>query len=964
MAPLAIDEYKHQLAAKYGDRRLAEFQAEWKQVQQYFEAVSDKLSDTYTIEKVLAVGGTGIVHIAQHKRFDKPVAIKINRPNVDPEAVSMVANEATVLPTLHHPNIIQVLDLGELGEYTPKLTYIVEPFVTGSRPLFTSSKPDREGTWLGVAIERLRKTFPGAPPPHLDDNSGQATQQVLSLLGDVAALFSQWASLLHHVHSHRLAVPSGYVYLDVKPENVLVDEHAHLTSIDYGSIEHLDPTDHSPLEVFFTELYAHPDLLRKKKDKASSNRVRAGIKRSELNHAFDYYALGSSLLEVLNAIAEIRPHVIPRLPLYRSLHFLATRLLVGHNSSRQQDNHYPLAAQVFPSLREADYDTLKYHNLDDVYRDLAKERGGWNLDERVPELAAYSRDIVRVVPGFNTVLTPRLRGAIEHPLVARLKHVTQLGLVSLVYPTADHSRYDHALGSYTYTTYYVKSLFNDLGNPVFRSLVDSTDLSAVLLAALLHDLGQYPLAHDLEEVHARIFKHGRIGLELLEDTMVDQHGRTLRQIIEDPDNGWGVSIDLLRRILGAHTKNASLTAEDGEDTADVSPQTASFKIEVLAAIIDGPVDADKADYIIRDSARCELPYGAQLDLERLLRVLTVAIIPDEATPQRRFTLGVYDKGIVSAHAFGQARYQLLSSVYWHHTVRIAKAMLQYATAIGLPREVFGVESHRRRVSELELRERLLAFIKALVPPFAMPHNAQQPPVRRNSGALDMESTPPEEVLDTVLSETEGLTTATGATKWYPGVAWTDWLMLEWVRGLPSATEHSRALIDGIQTRQLYKRIAAFVRGGPHDSIIHQLEALSWSERIAVCQKLHDCVCKKLRRQWGSLDTASFMNKSSFDKLASSRLLILIDIPVPAKKIGFDRPLGIVPELRDKASQQDVRQASEDKLWRETMTRMVGGIAPVRILCHPHVRNLVCAAYSPLDGTMATEVTGILAEIDH
>ena len=248
------------------------------------------------------------------------------------------------------------------------------------------------------------------------------------------------------------------------------------------------------IKVFFTKHYAHPVLKDLKGEEASSNRVMRGIKQANLKPKFDYFALGISMLEILNAIAEIKSHLSTPIALYRSLHFLATRLLDGENSTRQPDRNFKHASQVFPGLREEDYEHLRYNNLDDTHRDLEKELGRWSLEDRLPELASYSKDIVRVVPGYNTVLTPRLRRVIEHPLVARLKYVTQLGLVSLVYPTADHSRYDHSLGSYTYTTYYVKSLFNDLGNPLFRNLVGTADVKAVLLAALLHDLGQYPLA--------------------------------------------------------------------------------------------------------------------------------------------------------------------------------------------------------------------------------------------------------------------------------------------------------------------------------------------------------------------------------------------------------------------------------------------------------------------------------------
>jgi HD superfamily phosphohydrolase len=952
MTKLTSEEYIRQLGAKYGDRRGSEFRAESNKVAAYFEAVSTRLSATYTIEKVLAVGGTGIVHLGRHERFPQPIVLKINRPNIDPEGKSMVANEAQVLPRLNHPNIIRVLDVGDMPELTPTLTYVVEPFITGSKPFFTFDKDHVSETWLYGRIEQLRHAMPEVLDLSRDDDAGQGTGRLVSLLGDLAALFSQWVSLLFHLHSKHDDADNGYVYLDVKPENVLIDEHLHLTSIDYGSVERVDLRDPSPIEVFYTERYAHPKLIRRKKDKASSNRVRGAIKRSELTYQFDYFALGISMLEVLNEIALVRPHVVPQLPLYRSLHFLATRLLDGQNSSRKEDDHYPHSSQVFPGLHDSDYLQLGYDNLSDVDRDLEKERGRWSLENEVPELAAYSKDIVRVVPGYNTVLTPRLRGVIEHPLVARLKYVTQLGLVSLVYPTADHSRYDHSLGSYTYTTYYMKSLFNDLGNPLFRNLVGTEDLNAVLLAALLHDLGQYPLAHDLEEVHDRIFKHGRIGETLLEDATPDRRGRTLLQIIEDPQNGWGVRADTLRRVLGAHSKNQLLAEAE---------QRTPLKIEVLASVVDGPVDADKADYIIRDSVRCELPYGSQLDLERLLRVLTVAIIPEEASPMRRVTLGVYDKGLTSAHAFGLARYQLFATVYWHHTARIAKAMLQYATAMGLPLEVFGPSTPNRERKELEIRERLLEFVKSLVPPFRQSLNESPGPVLGREPDFDLAAEPPEQVLASLASDTgasSGEEDSAVRSDWYAGVAWTDWLMLEWITDLPRGSAQSRNLLHGIQVRRLYKRIATFARDGAHDSLIRKLDELDWPERVDLCSKLHERVCDRLRRDWANLNTRN-ISESAFEKLCKSHLLILIDIPNPSKKIGYDRPLGLVPELKEKSYQQDARQPAEDKSWREITSRMIEGIAPVRILCHSDIRNLVSALFVPVETSIAKELESLL-----
>lgn len=954
------DEYKNQLQSKYGDRRRTEFEKELPTVIRYFEAITARLTDTYDIEKVLAVGGTGIVHLGKHKRFPQPIVLKFNRPNIDPEEISMVEHEAGLLPNLSHPNIIRVLDIGELSGNeaqlagVPKLSYIVEPFIEGSKPFFTFDRDRVEDTWLYQSIKKLKERVPDGLKFGTDDDAGRTISVITSFLGEVAALFSQWVSLLSHIHLPHTTAESGYVYLDVKPENVLIDKHLHLTSIDYGSVEHVDLKDSCPIKVFFTERYAHPNLLRRKTNRASSNRVRGALKRSELTPAFDHFALGISMLEVLNEVALIRPHVVPQLPLYRSLHFLATRLLGGQNSARAADNHYQYASQIFPGLHEDDYVNLNYDSLTEAYLDLEKERGHWNLEERVPELATYSKDIVRIVPNFNTVLTPRLRRVIEHPLVGRLKYVTQLGLTSLVYPTADHSRLDHALGSYTYTTYYLKSLFNDLGNPLFRNLVGIEDINAVLLASLLHDLGQYPLAHDLEEVHERIFKHSSIGTAFLEDSMLDLQKRTLLNIIEDPQNGWGVRPETLRQILGAHSRNQDLITEKQK-------QETSLKGNVMAAILDGPVDADKADYIIRDSARCELPYGDQLDLERLLRVLTVAIIPDETIPTRHVTLGVYDKGLASAHAFGQARYQLLSTVYWHHTVRIAKAMLQYAAAIGLPRDVFGPETVDRNNKEVLIRENLLAFVKSLVPPFEIPREEYARFTRDANTRVNLEAEPAEEVITAISNETSGNAKENleRTTEWYPGIAWTDWLMLEWIKHLPVASAESRNLIQGLQSRRLYKRIATFSRGVEQwNRIIRRLDELPWTDRVDLCRGLSNKTYQRLRRDWANINTACSMTKSEFEKLYESNLIILIDVPSPSKKIGYDRPLGVVPELREKAYHQDTRHAFEDKNWQEIMERMTNGIAPVRILCHPDVRNLVSAFYAPVVASIAKELCDI------
>jgi len=149
------------------------------------------------------------------------------------------------LPTLSHPNIISVLDLGERTEFSPKLTFIVEPFIAGSKPFFTPDEKHIKRTWLYDRLNNVKAVMPPMGELGESDDTGQTILLITSVLSDIATLFTQWASLLSHLHKKHAKSENGYVYLDVKPENVLVDDNLHLTSIDYGSVEALVPSDPS-----------------------------------------------------------------------------------------------------------------------------------------------------------------------------------------------------------------------------------------------------------------------------------------------------------------------------------------------------------------------------------------------------------------------------------------------------------------------------------------------------------------------------------------------------------------------------------------------------------------------------------------------------------------------------------------------------------------------------------------------
>jgi HD superfamily phosphohydrolase len=183
------------------------------------------------------------------------------------------------------------------------------------------------------------------------------------------------------------------------------------------------------------------------------------------------------------------------------------------------------------------------------------------------------------------------------------------------------------------------------------------DVDVLLAAALLHDVGQYPMAHDFTEVSSE-FAHEAFGPQLMEIRRP-----SIPESLSDAVLGkWGVRLDELIEVWNAN-------ADSG------------FKCRLLKSIISGPLDCDKTDYLRRDSTHLGVTFGLALDHERLLRNITVVFSAErgKVRPEKMeiVGLGVVEKALVVAESLVRARQDLFTQVYWHHTVRSLKAMLGF-----------------------------------------------------------------------------------------------------------------------------------------------------------------------------------------------------------------------------------------------------------------------------------------------
>ena len=235
-------------------------------------------------------------------------------------------------------------------------------------------------------------------------------------------------------------------------------------------------------------------------------------------------------------------------------------------------------------------------------------------------------------------VTRRVLRLIDTPVFQRLKSISQLGLVSQVYPAAHHTRFEHSLGVYRNCLLFVRQLSWD---ERFAAKVNADDIEALLLAALFHDVGHWPFCHPIEDMDLE-------GLPRHESLASDWLAH--ESVVQCVDADWNTSIDRVVRIIN----------KQGDNETD----------RLLASILSGPIDIDKFDYLYRDSLHAGVPYGQNFDSRRLIRSLCLNEAGDR--------LAITRKGRTAAELMVFARYVMFSEVYWHHAVRSATSMLQRA----------------------------------------------------------------------------------------------------------------------------------------------------------------------------------------------------------------------------------------------------------------------------------------------
>jgi uncharacterized protein len=203
---------------------------------------------------------------------------------------------------------------------------------------------------------------------------------------------------------------------------------------------------------------------------------------------------------------------------------------------------------------------------------------------------------------------------IDTPEIQRLRRIKQLGFTYLVYPGANHSRFEHSIG----TMYLASQLARNLK-------LDEDTHTLVRSCALLHDAGHGPFSHVSERV------------------LDSSHEELTSKLIKESQLG-----DILSEKFSV---KEVLKVINGEGP--------------LGQIISGELDVDRMDYLLRDSHYTGVAYGV-IDVERLIYNMKL----DDGT------LLLRSKGVQAAESMLLARYFMYPSVYQHHTTRIVNSMFR------------------------------------------------------------------------------------------------------------------------------------------------------------------------------------------------------------------------------------------------------------------------------------------------
>ena len=222
----------------------------------------------------------------------------------------------------------------------------------------------------------------------------------------------------------------------------------------------------------------------------------------------------------------------------------------------------------------------------------------------------------------------------------RLRRIRQLAMAFLVYPGTLHTRFDHSIG-----VMHIAGRISDQLKQLERKKITDEDCEQIRLAALLHDIGHGPFSHVSEHLLDKYAPKQANG----ESTREKIHEKVTVDIINNNSE--------IREVLTVEEHKFVVEMIEGKTTRD-------FRRDIVSS----DLDADKMDYLLRDSYFAGVKYGTY-DLEKIIESCCVHRAGNESY------LAISDEGIFALEQLLLARHHMTQQVYRHRVRSISDAMI-------------------------------------------------------------------------------------------------------------------------------------------------------------------------------------------------------------------------------------------------------------------------------------------------
>lgn len=298
-----------------------------------------------------------------------------------------------------------------------------------------------------------------------------------------------------------------------------------------------------------------------------------------------------------------------------------------------------------------------------------KQQRFGSFEEQEDQKDPYERFLtyqktIRIAVSGDVMITRLEREIIDTPEFQRLRGIRQLGQVYLVYPTALHTRFDHALGTMAMAQRMIDAIVANTHSKPEEKRIDSRQRILIRLYALLHDITHIPFGHTIEDELNLLTRHDE------NDARIDHFlgpGSTIGHKIIAAFGDEGP--EMLRQLLGIYRYN------DKDENAE-NPDVAKEDVFIYD-LVSNTVCADLLDYLQRDNYFCNL--GVTLEY-RFLNFLY--LYPDEKQRKRVFVrLWKTEKKtprrdtLTDLARLLEARYLVAERAYFHHAKLIGGAMV-------------------------------------------------------------------------------------------------------------------------------------------------------------------------------------------------------------------------------------------------------------------------------------------------